>query len=657
LLFDGNKGQMVSATVSSGATFSGCTFYIYSPTNSALLDSRATGGNGQASASCGTSGGFFDSQTLPITGSYALTVVPGAATGHATLTPYVFNDIQGGSLTLGSTVNPTTSFPGQNANFTFSGTPNQHISISIPSSTFNNCYFEIINPDGTFLVSNFAAGCSAALHFFDIPLLAQTGTYKLIVDPLGAETGSVTFKLNDATDVIGTITTDGTPVTVATAVPGQKEKLTFSGTAGQIIAVLLDNNGYLPSGLSMTILSPDGSTFNGTAGAVALFIDDTKYCSNGFVGFVCGSIPLPASGTYTLLLAPGNGVTGQARVRIFTVPIDSSASGSLGGPPIPITIGTPEQNGRITFTGTQGARVAIGFNNANFSGVVSPGFAFEILQPDGTLFAGPLAGGPFAFPPSTVSGFIDYNDKFTFPVTGTYTLILDPANDTTGSINISLYDATDQNLNINADGSANSVSITTPGQNGHFNFVPTIGQKISALVTNLTFPDKPGFNLQRIDSSGTIFNVQPAGSDGSNLFLDAFTITQSGNYLLFLDPISQEVGSGTLTLYTVSDINTVVDTLNDPVTVTTTVPGQNANLTFSANAGQSLTLSVSGSNFAQGRCHVNLQTPGGSNIASGDCAITGQWSTVTAPQTGTYAIVVDPVQSSTGFETVSMRVQ
>src|SRR4029077_676664 len=110
LLFDGNKGQMVSA-IASGATFSGCTFYIYSPINSALLDSRAAGGNGQASASCGTSGGFFDSQTLPITGTYALTVVPGAATGHANLTPYIFNDIQGGSLTMGSTVNPTTSFP------------------------------------------------------------------------------------------------------------------------------------------------------------------------------------------------------------------------------------------------------------------------------------------------------------------------------------------------------------------------------------------------------------------------------------------------------------------------------------------------------------------------------------------------------------------
>jgi YD repeat-containing protein len=656
LLFDGNKGQMVSATVSSGATFSGCTFYIYSPANSALLDSRSTAG-GTANSTCGTSGGFFDSQTLPITGTYALTVVPGTATGQATFTPYVFNDIQGGPLTLGSAVTTTTTFPGQNANYTFSGIPNQHISISIPNSTFHSCYFEIINPDGTFLVNNSSAGCTTAIHFFDVPLLAQTGTYRLIVDPLGAETGSVTFKLNDATDVTGTITTDGTPVTVATPVPGQQAKLTFNGNAGQVIAVLLDNNTYLPSGLTMTIVSPNGSTFKGTSGAVSLFIDDTKYCSNGFVGFVCGSIPLPISGTYTLSLAPSNGVTGQARVRIFTVPSDYTASGPLGGSPIPVVVGTPEQNGRITFTATQGGRIAVGFNNASFSGVVSPGFAFEILQPDGTLFAGPLSGGPFSFSSSTVSGFIDYNDKYTFPVSGTYTLILDPANDTTGSINVSIYDATDQNLNVNADGSPNSVSITSPGQNGHFNFVPAIGQKVSALVTNLSFPHKPALSLQRVDSSGNIINVQPGSADGSNLFLDSFIISQSGSYFLFVDPFAQEIGSGTLTLYNVSDINTVVDTLNDPVTVTTTVPGQNANLTFSANAGQSLTLTVGASNFTSTRCHVNLQNPAGSTIASGDCATLGQWSAITAGQTGTYTIVVDPVQSSTGSETVSMRVQ
>jgi hypothetical protein len=296
---------------------------------------------------------FFCFQVFLITGTYVLTVVHGIATCHYSCTSFVVNDIQGDTLALGSAVTTTTAFPGQNANYTFAGTLNQHITISIPTSTFNNCSFEIVNPDGTFL-ANVGARCDKFTTFYDIPLLPQTGIYKLVVDPQGAETGSVTFKLNDATDVTGTITTDGTPVTIATTVPGQNAKFTFNGIAGQVIAVLLDNNAFVPAGVSMTILAPDGSTFKGTGNAsVPEFIDDTHYCSNGFVGYVCGNFPLPTSGIYTLLLSAGNGGAGSARVRIFTVPIDSSASGSLGGPSIPITIGTAGQNGRVTFTGTQ----------------------------------------------------------------------------------------------------------------------------------------------------------------------------------------------------------------------------------------------------------------------------------------------------------------
>jgi YD repeat-containing protein len=640
LLFDGKKGQMVSA-VASSSTFAGCSFYIYNPSNAYVLDSRS--GVGPPVGSCATSGQFFDSQVLPATGTYTLLATPGSSTGHATLTTYLFDDVQGGLLTLGSPVTATTSVPGQNANFTFAGQPNQHVSMSISSSTFNNCYFTITNPDATILVNGFTAICDRSATFFDVPVLSQTGPYKLVIDPSGTDTGAVTFKLNDATDVIRTITSDGTPVTVATTIPGQKAKLTFSGSAGQVVSALLDNNTY--NGVTMTLVAPDGSRVTGTSNtAGAQFID--------------ASI-LPATGTYTLVLAPASGGTGQARIRLFNIASDFTALGTLGGPQIPITIGTPGQNAKITLTCTQGGRVAIAFSGAQFSGILSTGFSFKILQPDGTLFAGPFNGGPFSFPLSTASGFVEYNDVFTFPVSGTYTLIVDPDTDGTGSMTVTLDNATDLSLNINADGSANGVSTTNPGQNAHLDFSATIGQRISAVISNSTYSNQVAATLQQINSGGGVSNVRGAGGDGSNIFLEASAINQSGNYRLFLDPSGQDVGSATAALYTVNDVNTTVDTLNDPVTVTTTVPGQNANLTFSASAGQSLTLSVSGSTFVRNRCNVTLQNPGGFSMpGSGDCTGTGPWSTTqTAPQTGTYTIVVDPVQSSTGSLTVSMRVQ
>lgn len=640
LLFDGKKDQMVSA-VASNSTFATCSFYIYDPSNAYVMNSRSS--VGPASGSCGTSGQFFDSQMLPASGTYTVLLSPGSNTGHATLTTYLFDDVQGGLLTLNSPVTTTTSVPGQNANFTFAGHPNQHVSFSISSSTFNNCFFTIANPDGTFLVNSFVARCDKSATFLDIPVLSQTGPYKFVIDPSGTETGSVTFKLNDATDVTGTITTDGTPVTVATTVPGQKAKLTFSGTAGQVISALLDNNTYTQFGITMTILAPDGSRVTGTS-------------STAGSQFIDASI-LSTTGTYTVVLAPGSSGTGQARVRLFNVASDFTASGTLGGAQVPITIGTPGQNAKITFAGTQGGRVAIAFSGTQFSGIVSTGFAFKILQPDGTLFAG-SNGGPFSFGLSATSGFVEYNDAFTFPFSGTYTLILDPNGDATGSLTVTLDNATDFSLNINADGSTNSLSTTNPGQNAHLNFAPTIGQRISAVISNITYLHQPIVTLQRL-SGGTVFNVQGAGSDGSNLFLDAITVTQTGSYFLLIDPLNQEIGSASVTFYTINDVNTTVDTLNDPVTVTTTVPGQNANLTFSATAGQSLTLSVSGSTFDRGRCNVHLQNPGGFAMSGGgDCTGFGPWSTtVTAPQTGTYTIVVDPVQSSMGSLTVSMRVQ
>jgi Bacterial pre-peptidase C-terminal domain len=392
----------------------------------------------------------------------------------------------------------------------------------------------------------------------------------------------------------------------------------------------------------MTLLSPDGSRVTGTS-------------STAGSQFIDASI-LPTTGTYTVVLAPGSSGTGQSRVRLFNIANDFTASGTLGGAQIPISIGTPGQNAKITFAGTQGGRVAIAFNGAQFSGIVSTGFAFKILQPDGTLFAG-SNGGPFSFGLSTTSGFVEYNDAFTFPISGTYTLILDPNGDATGSMTVTLDDATDPTLNINADGSSNSFSTTSPGQNVHLTFAPTIGQRISAVISNITYLHTPSVTLQRL-AGGTVFNVQGAGSDGSNLFLDAITVTQTGSYFLFVDPLNQEVGSASVTLYTISDVNTTVDTLNDPVTVTTIVPGQNANFTFSATAGQSLTLSASGSSFARNLCNVNLVNPGGFAITRVDCTSSGPWSTtVTAPQTGTYTIVVDPVLSSTGSLTVSMRAQ
>lgn len=642
LTFFGNTNQHVSISFSNSSfTHPNCSLSIYNPDGTSLL----------SGVDCSNSINATDVPSLPERGTYSIWVYPSSThTGTVTLTLNNVTDINGGALTLGNSVSPALTVPGQNANYTFSGTQNQHISISILSSTISSCLFEIYNPDGTTLV-NGPAFCSQGTTFYDIPVLPQTGTYKFVVDPQGAATGTVTFKLNDATDVTGAITADGTPVTFATTVPGQKAKFTFSGTAGQNVTVLLDNNTY--SNLALNLVAPDGSIPVGSGGVGPVFLDDATYCP-----YLCGTRTLPTTGTYTVVVAPVSGATGQARVRVFTISSDLTTSGTLGGPQVPITIGTPGQNAKITFTGTQGGRIGIGFSGAAFSGVANPGFTFVLLNPDGSQFGGFFNGGPFSFSTSTTSGLVEFNDVFTFPTTGTYTVVLDPTGDTTGNISLMLNNATDLNLNISADGTVNNVSTTSPSQNAHLNFTSSIGQTVSALVTNITYPSQPSFTLRRVDAGGNVTNQEFASTDGSNIFLPPFTITQSGSYFLFLDPANQDVGTASVQLYTVNDISTTIDTVNDPVTVTTTVPGQNANLTFSATAGQTLTWAVSNPSFSANQCLANLKAPDGSVLFQRDCTIGAPWSnTRTASQTGTYTIIVDPVRSATGSLTVSVTAQ
>jgi hypothetical protein len=239
-------------------------------------------------------------------------------------------------------------------------------------------------------------------------------------------------------------------------------------------------------------------------------------------------------------------------------------------------------------------------------------------------------------------------------------LVLDPANDTIGSVNVNLFNATDLSLNINADGTANSVSTTSPGQNAHLNFATSIGQRISALVTNISYPgQQPDLTLRRVDSGGAITNVQGSATDGSNRFMEPFTISQSGSYSLLVDPPGQSIGSETLALYMVNDLSGTIGTAGTPIAISTTVPGQNANYTFTANSGQTLTWTGSGVTYPANRCQISILNPNSTRLALRDCyGTTGSWSqSLSLTQTGTYTINVDPVQSTTGTLKVSVTVQ
>jgi len=143
----------------------------------------------------------------------------------------------------------------------------------------------ILNPDGTNLFSSSSTGAlfSGALT------LPATGTYTIKFSPAGSGTGSLTFTLyNVPSDVTGTITIGGPPVTLTTTAPGQNGGLTFSGTAGQKVSLATSQNNL--GGYSLTILNPDGTTL---------------YRSSGTYGTLStGTLTLSATGIYSITLKP-----------------------------------------------------------------------------------------------------------------------------------------------------------------------------------------------------------------------------------------------------------------------------------------------------------------------------------------------------------------
>jgi len=117
LLFDGGAGQGASLQLS-GSTFSSCTIYIYSPNQVQL-----------ASSSCTSSTAFLRSTVLPANGTYTIGVDPGTSAGSIGI-GLTLDAL--GSITPGTTLTVTTTAPGQDGRYTFSGTAGQQASVTSP---------------------------------------------------------------------------------------------------------------------------------------------------------------------------------------------------------------------------------------------------------------------------------------------------------------------------------------------------------------------------------------------------------------------------------------------------------------------------------------------------------------------------------------------
>jgi hypothetical protein len=135
--------------------------------------------------------------------------------------------------------------------------------------------------------------------------LPVDGAYTVAFDPTGTNTGTATLRLFTVVDVTGSIVANGPSVPVTITTPFQNARLTFDGTAGQVVTASASSTTWtacVTTQFDIYLLNPDGSTLAGTFGC--------------WGNAVIAQRTLPQTGKYTIRVDPRELNTGTATVSL-----------------------------------------------------------------------------------------------------------------------------------------------------------------------------------------------------------------------------------------------------------------------------------------------------------------------------------------------------
>jgi len=485
----------------------------------------------------------------------------------------------------------------------------QRVSLRVSNVTTSQSVISIRDPYNAVLRSATAGSTGA---FLEPVSAAASATYTVVVDPVLNATGSVTLQAYDVpADLSGPIVAGGSALPFTIAAPGQNGRWTFSGTSGQRVSLRTSSSTF--ASVNVGVVAPDGQTIAGQT--LTSFLD---------------TVVLASSGTYTVFADPQNYSTGGATLTLYDVPADAAGSISPNSTPVSLTMGTPGQDGVLTFSGTAGQRVSLSIGAGPLGGVT-------IKKPDGST----LATGNV----NVVTSFIEPQ---TLPATGTYSILVNPTGSGTGSVTLTLHDVPpDVSGTITVGGSSQTLTTTVPGQNGALTFSGTAGQRVSVTRTS-----GPSGTLYLKRANGTTLVSTSITVLGG--FIEPVTLPATETYSLTVDYSGSSTGSITLQAFDVpADVTGSVTVGGSALGVTIVAPGQNASITFSGTAAQQVTVRITGN--AIGSTTVKLLRPDGTQLTVSTSGFANfNLATQTLPTTGTYTIVIDPGTWGTGNLTVNV---
>lgn len=461
-----------------------------------------------------------------------------------------------------------------------------------------------------------------------------------------------------ATPASNTVKFNGTTATVLTASTTVLTATVPSGaTTGPISVTVGANTATSPTAFTVGSGAPTLANFNPAVGnyGASITLTGTNYDTtsiNNRVAFTAAmgvvatatstsiTVPVPSTaqtGPISVSTIQGKATSSQeffvAPPGIISADVQYTGRITVDGPTVNASITTANKNGLMVFDGLAGQRLSIGL-----SSVTITQFFASIYSPDGTLLFAPT-------PYSTSGGGLDLP---VLPMTGTYTIVLDPFSTHTGTVTVTA--STELTGTITPGGAAVPISITRVGQNARYTFTGTAGQTVSAGLTAVTIPN------------GTVSIIKPDGSTlvGPISFntnggaIESQILPATGTYAVFVDPSGTGTGTITLRLYNTPDVSGTVILNGAVVTPTLTVPGQRARYTFAGTAGQWVNLGLTAVTISSST--VTLLKPDGTTLEAGPIGTSGGSidPITTLPTTGTYTIVVDPAGLATGSMTLTL---
>ncbi len=500
----------------------------------------------------------------------------------------------------------------------FDASEGQHVAVIDSEQTFRGSV-AVYSPQGVQLNQESFDEKEVRVDRLSLP---TTGTYMVVVKPEGTGTGSVS--LSTETDITGSITpsTKGAEQPVSITVPYQRALYSIAGTTGENVSVKISGVSFSGEGGRVELVNAQGGllgsqTFNKSEGG---FINQVK---------------LPASGA-TLIIEPTAGATGSLTLTAYEDPdVTGTINPSAEGETKTITTTIPGQNARISFSGTEGERVSFILSEGTY-----PRGYYALVNPEGKREdEGTLR-----------ESYTQFISPVKLAATGTYTFLIEPTEGYTGHIKLAAYSVTNTTGSItpSTEGAKKEVAIKTPGQEALYTFSGTANEKVAVNITGVSFSPEGG-EVAILNSEGSSLGFEDFRSTGSS-FLPQVKLPATGTYTLAVKPFGASTGSLTLTAYEDPDVTGTISPSaeGETKTITTTIPGQNARISFSGTEGERVSFILSEGTYPRG--YYALVNPEGKREDEGTLreSYTQFISPVKLAATGTYTFLIEPTEGYTG---------